>query len=187
MGSLIKLLTNFIERKTSTFSISNRTNAELVHYYNEILRNWNKINYIFKRKLNSTKKLTITANFSIAKYFIAIYLIIWEKQDIMKVSADLNFSSATINHFKNLESFSWKKELSGKYETERLSLQLAVPSFMIKKLVVTMNTDSIRANINYMDRQSERTIFYFRINNLTFNKAQKNRSKLILAEFQEQG
>ena len=187
LGRLIKLLINFIERKTSTFSINNRSNAELVHYYYEIVRNWNKINYIFKRKLKSTKKLIIIGNFSIAKYFIAIYLIIWEKQDVLKVGTELNLSSTTIDLFKNLEFFSWNKELSGKYETERLSLQLAVPSFMIKKLVDTMNTDSIRANINYMDHQSERTIFFFRINDLIFDKTKDDAPDLILAELKEQG
>ena len=92
-SSLIKLLINFLERRTSTFSINNRSNAELVHYYYEIIRNWNKINFILKRKLNFNKKLIILNSYDTAKYLVAIYRIVWEKENVLKVGNELNFTS----------------------------------------------------------------------------------------------
>ena len=187
VDDLTRLLTSFIERRTGTFSVHNRSNPELVHYYSEIIRNWNKINFIFKRKLKITKKNLKIDNFSVAKYYIAIYLVIWEKQNILKVGKILNFSPTTNKLLQNLEFFSWNKALSSMHETEKLSLQLAVPSYMIDKLLPLMDVDSFRTNISYMDRQNEGTVFYFRLNNQIFDKAHNHEPDLILAELKEQG
>ena len=176
-----------MERKTGTFSNENRENADLVHYYYEIVRNWNKINYIFKRKLKPSKKLIIIDNYDVAKYYIAIYRIIWEKEKVLKVNEQFKFNSAAISLLKKLESFSWQKTLANKYGTERLSLQLAIPSFMINKLVDVMNFDTIRSNINHMDIQGVGTQFYFRINELVLNNTKKNSSDLIVKELKKQG
>ncbi|MFX0074951.1 MAG: RsmB/NOP family class I SAM-dependent RNA methyltransferase [Candidatus Hermodarchaeota archaeon] len=187
LENLIRLLVYFIERKINPLSTKERSVSELVHYYSEIIRNWNKINFIFLRKLKSTKKIVIFGNYSIAKFYIAIYRIIWEKENVLKVGTELNFPPRTIDLLKNLSSFSWNKELSGLYDTEKLSLQLAVPSFMISKLIDVLDFDSIRANINYMDRQGDHPIFYFRINNLVLNETQKNKVDSILTELRKQG
>ena len=88
---------------------------------------------------------------------------------------------------KNLEFFSWKKALLGKNEIEKLSLQLAIPSFAIKKLVAVMDFDSIRANVRQMDYREDKTTFFFRINELVFEKTQKDTKGLILAELKKQG
>ena len=58
---------------------------------------------------------------------------------------------------------------------------------MINKLVDVLDFDSIRANINYMDHQGDRTIVFFRINDLAFDKTQKDTTDLILAELKKQG
>lgn len=186
-NSLIKLLINFLERRTSTFSINNRSNAELVHYYYEIIRNWNKINFILKRKLNFNKKLIILNSYDTAKYLIAIYRIVWEKENVLKVGNELNFTSDIISLVDKLKEFSWKKELSSKNEIEKLSLQLAIPSFVINRLLTVMTFDSIRANIRQMDYHEAKTPFFFRINKLNFTKTQKDSEDIVLTELKKQG
>ena len=187
LGSLIKLLINFLERKTSTFSINNRSNAELVHYYYEIIRNWNKINFILKRKLNFTKNLITISSYDTAKYLVAIYRIIWEKENVLKVGNELNFSSDVIDLIKNLEFFSWKKALSNKNEIEKLSLQLAIPSFAINRLLAVMDLKTIRANIKRMDSKEGKEPLFFRFTNLIFDKNQHKSLDFRLKYLEEQG
>ncbi len=187
LSRLIQLLINFLDRRTSTFSINNRSNAELVHYYYEIIRNWNKINFILKRKLNFNKKLIILNSYDTAKYLIAIYRIVWEKENFLKVGNELNFTSDVINLMMNLKFFSWEKELSSKNDIEKLSLQLAIPSFVINRLLAVMTFDSIRANIRQMDYHEEKTTLFFRINELDFTKTQKDSKDLILTDLKKQG
>ena len=130
VSGLINLLTNFLERRTSTFSINNRSNAELVHYYYEIIRNWNKINFILKRKLKFTNKSPVSYSYSIAKYLIAIYRVVWEKENAMKVGKELKFVAHELDLIKKLEFFSWEQALIGMKEIERLSLEVAIPTFL---------------------------------------------------------
>ena len=184
---LIKLLTKFIERKTGTLSVKNRSNAELVHYYYEILRYWNKINFILKRKFKFTNESHVSNNYDIAKYLIAIYRIVWEKENVIKVGNELNFGSEELDIIKNLKFFSWKQALLGKKEIERLSLEIAVPTFLIKKLAAVMDLETIRANIKQMDGKVGGETFYFRYNDLLFDKNQNNSLNFILKDLAEHG
>ncbi len=120
IDKLIKLLIRFIERKTGALSIKNRSNAELVHYYYEILRYWNKINFILKRKLKFTNDSRGSNNYSNAKYLIAIYRIVWEKENAIKVGNELNFGSDELALIRKLDFFSWKQALKGKSEIETI-------------------------------------------------------------------
>jgi hypothetical protein len=85
LNDLVKLLSKFVERNPGTLSGSFRSNPQIVHYYYEIVRSWNKINYILKRRLNSTNKHLVSGSSDIAKYLIAIYRIVWEKEGKRKV------------------------------------------------------------------------------------------------------
>ena len=184
---LIKLLTKFIERKTGTLSVKNRSNAELVHYYYEILRYWNKINFILKRKLKFTNRSHVSSSYGIAKYLIAIYRTVWEKENVIKVGNELNFGSDELDIIKNLEFFSWKQALLGKKEIERLSLEIAVPTFLIKKLAAVMDLETIRANIKQMDGKVVGETFFFRYNDLLFDKNQQDSLNFILKDLAEHG
>jgi 16S rRNA (cytosine967-C5)-methyltransferase len=187
IAELIKLLTKFIERKTGTLSIKNRSNAELVHYYYEILRYWNKINFILKRKLKFTNRSHVSSSYGIAKYLIAIYRTVWEKENVIKVGNELNFGSDELDIIKNLEFFSWKQALLGKKEIERLSLEIAVPTFLIKKLAAVMDLETIRANIKQMDAKVGGETFFFRYNDLLFDKNQQDSLNFILKDLAEHG
>ncbi len=187
IDDLIKLLTKFIERKTGTLSIKNRRNAELVHYYYEILRYWNKINFILKRKLKFTKEPHVSNSYSIAKYLIAIYRIVWEKENVIKVNNELNFIPDELNKLKNLEFFSWEQALFGKKEIERLSLEIAIPTFLINKLITVMDVETIRANIKLMDGKVDNKSLFFRFNDLKIDKNQKDSLDFVLKDLKEQG
>jgi len=184
---LIKLLTKFIERKPGTLSVKNRSNAELVHYYYEILRYWNKINFILKRKLKFTNESHVFNNFGTAKYLIAIYRIVWEKENVIKVGNELNFGSDELFSMKYLESFSWKQALFGKKEIERLSLEIAIPTFSLKKLAAVMDLETIRANIEQMDCKVGNGPLFFRVNDLQFDDNHQNSLDFILKDLKEQG
>ena len=187
IDSLIKLLTQFIERKTGTFSIKNRSNAELVHYYYEILRYWNKINFILKRKLKFSKNSNFFSRYTIAKFLIAIYRIVWEKENIIKVGKELKLNAAELNLLKPLKSFSWEKALIGLKEVERLSLEIAIPTFLINKLADVMNLETIRANIKAMDARERKQRLYFRFNDLLLDKNQQDSLDFFLKDLKEQG
>ncbi|MHA1472626.1 MAG: RsmB/NOP family class I SAM-dependent RNA methyltransferase, partial [Promethearchaeota archaeon] len=187
IDKLIKLLIKFIERKTGALSIKNRSNAELVHYYYEILRYWNKINFILKRNLKFTNKPHFSNKYCNAKYLIAIYRIVWEKEKALKVGNELNFSSNELSLIKNLEFFSWKRALKGKNELERVSLEVAIPTFLIKKLVPIMDLETIRANIKQMDSKEGNELLFFRLNDLPYQKNQQDSLGIILKDLKEQG
>jgi len=184
---LIKLLIKFLERKTGTLSVKNRSNAELVHYYYEILRYWNKINFILKRKLKFTNESHVSNNYGTAKYLIAIYRIVWEKENVIKVSNELNFGSDELDIMKDLKSFSWKQVLFGKKEIERLSLEIAIPTFSLKKLAAVMDLETIRANIEQMDGKVGNGPLFFRVNDLQFDDNHQNSLDFILKDLKEQG
>jgi len=187
IDKLIKLLIRFIERKTGALSIKNRSNAELVHYYYEILRYWNKINFILKRDLKFTNEPHGSNNRSNAKYLIAIYRIVWEKENAIKVGNELNFGSDESTLIKKLDFFSWKQALKGKNEIERLSLEIAIPTFTIKKLATVMDLETIRANVKQMDGKEGNQTLFFRLNDLSYEKNQLNSLNSVLKDLEEQG
>lgn len=184
---LIKLLIKFIERKTGTLSIKYRRNAELVHYYYEILRYWNKINFILKRKLKFTNNSHFSNSSSIAKYLIAIYRIVWEKENTIKVGNELNFVVDELDIIKKLEFFSWEQALVGIKEIERVSLEVAIPTFLIRKLAAVMDLKTIRANVKRMDSKEGKEPLFFRFNNLFFDKNQQKSLDFRLKYLEEQG
>jgi 16S rRNA (cytosine967-C5)-methyltransferase len=187
IDNLIKLLIKFIERKTGTLSIKNRSNAELVHYYYEILRYWNKINFILKRKIKFTKEPHGSNNYAISKYLIAIYRIVWEKENVKKVGNELNIVSGELDLIKKLEFFSWEQALTGKKEIERLSLEIAIPTFSINKLAPVMNVETIRANLTLMDGKKGNKPLFFRLNDLLFDKNQQDSLDFFLKDLEEHG
>ena len=184
---LIKLLIRFTERKTGTLSIKNRSNAELVHYYYEILRYWNKINFILKRNLKFANEPHGSNHFNNAKYLIAIYRIVWEKENALKVGNELDFSLEELALIKKLDFFSWKQALKRKSEIERLSLEIAIPTFSIKKLAPVMDLETIRANVKQMDGKEGNKTLFFRFNDLPYKNNQQDSLNYILKDLEEQG
>ena len=187
INELVKLLSKFFERKTGSLSVKNRSNAELVHYYYEILRYWNKINFILKRRINSTNKHLVSGSSDIAKFLIAIYRIVWEKTNTLKTVKELNLTKQQLKLLDNLEFFSWKQALKRKNVIERLSLEIAIPTFSIKKLATVMDLETIRANIKQMDGKEGKETLFFRLNDLAYEKNQEDSLNSILKDLEEQG
>ena len=185
--NLIKLLIKFVERKPGTLSNKNRSNAELVHYYYEILRYWNKINFILKRNLKITTGPHGSKNYVIANNLIAVYRIIWEKESVKKIGNELDFAPDELNHLNRLKFFSWEQALSGKSEIERLSLGIAIPTFSINKLAKVMDLETITANIKQMDSKLGDEPLFFRLNDLFFKKSQQKTLDFILKDIEDQG
>ena len=184
---LIKLLIKFIERKPGTLSYKNRSNAELVHYYYEILRYWNKINYILKRNLKITTGPHGSKSYAIAKNLIAVYRIVWEKESVKKIGYELDFVPDELNHLKRLNFFSWEQALSGKSEIEKFSLEVAIPTFLINKLRKVMDLETISANIKQMDSKLGDEPLFFRLNDLFFEKSQQKTLDFNLKDIEDQG
>jgi len=185
LNDLVKLLSKFVERKPGTLSGSHRSNPQIVHYYYEIIRYWNKINYILKRRLNSTNKHLASGSSDIAKYLIAIYRIVWEKENTLKTVKELNLTKQQSKLLNNIEFFSWKQALKGKNEIERLSLELAIPSFLINKLLPIIGIKSIKENFEPLKNVEGNKTFTFRTNDLWSEESNKNSIDLILKDLDE--
>jgi 16S rRNA (cytosine967-C5)-methyltransferase len=185
LNDLVKLLSKFLERKPGTLSGSYRSNPQIVHYYYEIIRYWNKINYILKRRLNPTNKHLVSGSYDIAKYLIAIYRIVWEKEETLKIVKELNLSKQQAKLLNNIEFFSWKQALKGKNEIERLSLELAIPSFLINKLLPIVGIKSIKENFEPLKNVEGNETFTFRTNDLWGEKLDQNSIDFILKDLDE--
>jgi len=185
INDLVELLSKFVERKPGTLSGRFRSNTQIVHYYYEIIRYWNKINYILKRRLNPTNKHLVSGSSDIAKYLIAIYRIVWEKENTLKTVKELNLTKQQSKLLNNIESFSWKQALKGKNEIERLSLELAIPSFLINKLLPIIGIRSIKENFEPLKYVEGNETFTFRTNDLWSEESNKNSKDLILKDLDE--
>ena len=96
-----------------TFGYSPKT----IHYYYEIVRFWNKINFLANRtSLNST----LHSEINLAKDFYVIYRIFWEKASNETILRELKTVDKIF--LKNIRQFSWKKALARKNEIEKLSI-----------------------------------------------------------------
>ena len=185
LNDLVKLLSKFVERKPGTLSGKYRSNPQIVHYYYNIVRYWNKINYILKRRLNSTNKHLVSDSSDRAKYLIAIYRIVWEKATTLKIVKELNLTKQQSKLLKNVEFFSWKQALKGKNEIERLSLELAIPSFLINKLLPIMGIKSIKENFDTLKNVEGSETLTFRTNDLWNEKSNRNPIDSILKDLEE--
>ncbi len=185
INDLVKLISQFVERKPGTLSGKFRSNPQIVHYYYEIIRYWNKINYILKRRLNPTNKHLVSSSSDNAKYLIAIYRIVWEKENTLKTVKELNLTKQQSKLLNNIEFFSWKQALRGKNEIERLSLELAIPSFLINKLLPIIGIKSIKENFEPLKNVEGCEPLTFRTNDLWNEESNQNSIELILKDLEE--
>ena len=155
------MILRFKQRETRTLSVELRKNINVIHYYNEIIRFWNKLNFIIK---NTFKAYESLENEIQPQYFYATYRILWENASEIQILNELpNFEKKFI---KKVRTFSWDKALAHKDEKEKLSISAAIPSFMIDRLIPLMSKDFIQSNVKFMNRLEERTEITLRINNL---------------------
>lgn len=140
-----------------------------IHYYYEIVRFWNKINFIANRtSFDSTPHSEI----KLARKFYVIYRIFWEKASNETILRELK--SVDKIFLKKIRQFSWKKALAGKNEIEKLSICEGIPTFMINHLLPVMNLEFLKENVKYMDNSKNDGIAYLRFNTLKRKNTQKN-------------
>lgn len=176
IAELLDLLTRFIKREPSTLKIFG-DNPTTIHYYYEIVRFWNKINFIINRtSFNSTNR----SESKLAKNFYTVYRILWEKASNETILRELKSIDKTF--LKNIRQFSWKKALAGKSEIEKLSIYEGIPTFMINHLLPVMKLEFLKENIKYMDNSTNNGIAYLRFNTLK----RKNSLKNTFSQFKEE-
>ena len=134
-------------------------NPKIIHYYYEIVRFWNKINFIVNRTSTDS---TLHSEIKLAKKFYIVYRIFWEKASNETVLREVKNIDKVF--LKNIRQFSWKKALSGKTEIEKLSIYEGFPTFMINHLLPVMKLEFLKENIKYMDNSINDKIAYLRFN-----------------------
>ena len=157
--NILKLITQFIEKEINILPIEVRKNSVLVHYYSEIIRFWNKLNFITKKNLNITVK-----NNELSKYVYATYRMLWEKASEKVITKELKGIDRSF--LKKLKIFSLKQALINRNELEKFSISEAIPSFMIQQLLPVMDRDFLKKNVRFMNGLDKDIRITLRINNL---------------------
>lgn len=170
---LIDRLYDFYKGDILTLESYLLSNSFIVHYFYQIIRFWNTINYIIKKNLRfiNTK---YPKEKEISLYFYSVYRIKWEKSSSSVLlneikDGEIHFhNNKRSNNFKKfiskLETFSLDIALKNKNEMEKLSIQEAIPTFFLGKLNTVMKLSFLRQNIKEMNK--EREISDIRINML---------------------
>lgn len=101
---------------------------------------------------------------SMAKFLYATYRILWENTATSNLIKELK--GINKNFLNDVRSFSWKKNLENKDESEKFSICNAVPSFMVNHLNNFMDFEFMAENISAMNGLIGNTDVSIRINNL---------------------
>jgi 16S rRNA (cytosine967-C5)-methyltransferase len=168
---LLKYIGKFVESKTFSLPRDPRLKPKTVHYFTEIVRNWNKLNYFIKKSLRSINLNKELNEFENALLLYITYRVQHENATFQSLIDELegyrkieiifeNFESI----IKKIRSFSWKIALNSKSNIERLSILEAIPSFFIKKLEEVMDISSIEDNLKFMNNFKQREYFTAHLN-----------------------
>jgi 16S rRNA (cytosine967-C5)-methyltransferase len=176
-AKIIKLLASFLQGES--FSLLN-LNPRITHYFNEIVRFWNKLNFILK-KFNSDSNM-VGIN-QIAKYHYTTYRILWEKASDKMVLKEV--SDIELKFLKKIRTFSWTKALQNKDRIEKLSICEAVPSFMINHLLPVMNIEFLEENLKAMNSFAKGDKITARINKLLESDYENNLDEIIKSELKK--
>lgn len=168
---IITQLTKFLKGEIISFSKNLHKNKTAFHYYTEIIRYWNKLNFILSytlSALNQSKKL-IPQEKSI--FLFIIYRYYYENASLKHIFDDLNLlfkqqktilNKKSVNEFYNkIQTFSWKKALHNKSKFEKISIDKAIPSFFLRKLDPYMQKDFMIENIKQMNNPEESDLGIF--------------------------
>ncbi|MCP4762045.1 MAG: hypothetical protein GY870_09690, partial [archaeon] len=124
------------------------------HYLMEILRYKNKINFIINKTFRSLEVEKTKNSLKIGLFFYITYRYFWENAKFHELNSELSQllkNSEQKNLFKNffnrLRTFSWEIALTDKNPKEILSIQNAIPTFLIQKLESVMDIDLIKKNV----------------------------------------
>jgi len=154
---VLSYLKKFLEGSINNLSQSDRKNPKIYHYYIEIVRNWNKLNFVVNKTLRSLKINDVEDKLEFAKYLFSAYRIIWENALLEDINIEIPLKNTQI--LSRFKTFSMEKALDGKSKDERLSIQETIPTFVIKHLSNVMSIKFLKDNIKAMNRFGEKKDF----------------------------
>ncbi|MFX1293326.1 MAG: RsmB/NOP family class I SAM-dependent RNA methyltransferase [Promethearchaeota archaeon] len=183
---ILNLLAQFLEGKIDRFFENYRANLKVIHYYNEIIRYWNKINFVIRKTLRVLKEydkfdkqyISNKENWTywMTIYLYATYRVILESNSIDLLIKELNsFINMPNDKIKfsqfliKLRTFNWERAFQGKSHIERLSLEEAIPTFVIQHLLPVMSFEFLKKNLHFMNNLIQHTDCTIRINTLQAN------------------
>jgi len=166
---LLDLIQKYLDQQKLSPTFKNDTYSK--HYLMEIIRYKNKIQFILNKTLRSMKKEIKQRLNQPNLLFYSVYSFFWEKKSFEKIKKELlplSLSREQIQDFQKfyqrLSNFDWEIALKGKNEIEQLSIQKAIPTFFINKLLPVMKLEDIKANSEKMDTQARIGYFTIRLN-----------------------
>lgn len=201
---IIELLAAFLnDEGTSTFE-QYKANPQVFHYYIEIIRYWSKINFILRKTLRSLNLMKIfdkpppeSASFQDLLqgiYFYATYRMIWEQASPNTILNELeNYKERLNKEFQfaqflyKLQTFDWEIAVAGKTHIERLSLEEAMPTFVLRHLVPVMPFEFLQQNLQFMNNMSTLTDCTIRINPIIDDESESELIQRIQSDFMREG
>ena len=152
---ILNLLNQFIEGKIVNLDNINRENPYIFHYHTEIIRYWSKLNFIFQKTLRSLNSDDLSQK-ERSKYIYITYRVIEENASINNIERDFDLSrnqeSKILQFISKLKTFSWKRALRSKSKRERLSIEEAIPTFVIDRLLPVMSFEFLKENVKSMNK-----------------------------------
>ncbi|QEE16500.1 RsmB/NOP family class I SAM-dependent RNA methyltransferase [Promethearchaeum syntrophicum] len=165
---LLEIIQKYLDHQILLPTYKNDTYTK--HYLMEIIRYKNKIQFILNKTLRSMKIDKTQRIIHENLLFYAVYAFFWEKKSWDKIkneSFPLSLKKDQIHLFKQfyerLSNFKWEYALKGKTKIEKLSIQDAIPTFFIQKLLPVMNLNEIQSNSEKMDVQARIGNFTIRL------------------------
>ncbi|NVM53985.1 MAG: RsmB/NOP family class I SAM-dependent RNA methyltransferase [Candidatus Helarchaeota archaeon] len=174
---ILDLIVLFLDKKSGPPPSHSIMNPQIFHYYKEIVRVWNQLNFIYRTTLLSLDAAAKYENFIDpilnATHLYAIYRIHWENAPLISIQDELDaflspiFKEQFLAFLAKLKTFSWKRALSKKSKIEILSLTETTPSFVIEHLQPVMSYKFLKANLRTMNSINNNFEFTIRVNTIS--------------------
>ncbi len=203
---LFEVLAECLRDKTLLALKHAPTDPIIFHYSKEIIRYWNKLNFvilhIFKKfsggiqeafgkiKRNQSKKALLFQ----AILFYVSYRMLWEHASTKILLEEIpltlfsQISGFSIkNYLKYLQTFNWERNLKNLDPINSLSIEAAIPKFFIERLQPVMDINSIIENLRFMDSDVQEGISTIRINLLTSDNGDSTSISEIISFLEQLG
>lgn len=178
---LLKHLTEYLSRSFYQLPPDARINSKILHYYNEIIRYWNTLNYIINKTLrymNWDKNVKPSLQ---AILFYVTYRFNFEQQEINHIKSEINrlnflnspSKKVVLSFLNHVISFSMEKALNNKDKTSVLSIRKSIPSFSIERLEPYLPLARIQREYVSMDKIKENAWESVGINLLARHKSKE--------------
>lgn len=178
--SLISHLQNYLEQDIYQLPPKARNNSYILHYYSEIIRHWNTLNYIINKTIRYMGLGSLNDPFVNALFFFLAYRVYYEQADLKRLKRDIiqiistnpKYKKITNLFIDSIQSFSMNKALRHKKKAELISIQYSIPTFAINRLKNYLSLNRIQEEYEYMDKLGNAVFEPLRINSLATTKSQ---------------